>query len=254
MQWSYCSAAPGLLPLRPLGMNPQQRQVTSFLSLRTSCHIPPTDFLLSKTSIFTWIHTEASKSKNPRSHQRVFLFQCQAPSHCASSPTNFFSSSSSLLYIINMPFQLEPQVSNAKKASAFLQLDSKVKFTYLGCEEEHCPLGSWTRSEDYKSGKTWGGLGPTEVQTAPPVYRHWWLNVLDMFAHVQIIQLKSSPKWSTYQFFLKKIVDSLMFLVFKTVSFAEFLCSTVFKGKKEAWYEKKDSSLTFFPEPFVTLH
>lgn len=191
---SYCSAGTGLLPLRLLGMNPPQRQVTSFFSLGTSCHIPPTDFLLSKTSIFTQIHTQASKSKTPRSHQRVFLLHCQWPSHCASSPTTFFSSSSSLLYIINMPFQLEPQVSYAKKASAFLQLDSKVEFTFLGCEEEHCPLGSWTRSEDYKSGKTRGGLGPTEVQTAARVHRHWWLNVLDMFAHVQIIQLNLSPK------------------------------------------------------------
>lgn len=34
---------------------------------------------------------------------------------------------------------------------AFLLLDSKVKFTFLVCWEECCPLGLWTRSEDYKS-------------------------------------------------------------------------------------------------------
>lgn len=175
-----------LPPLRPLGMNPLQRQVTGFLSLGTSCHIPETDFLLSKTSIFTWIHTEASKSKKPPKPPACFSVAVPVPvPPCQLSHQLFFSSSSSsLLYIINMPFQLEPHVSNAKKASAFLQLDSKVKFTFLGCEEERCPLGSWARSEDYKSGNTWGGLGRTKVETAARVHRDWWLNGLDMFAHM----------------------------------------------------------------------
>ncbi|KAG7508980.1 hypothetical protein JOB18_030714 [Solea senegalensis] len=36
------------------------------------------------------------------------------------------------------------------------QLDSKVKFTFLGCWEECCPLGLWIRPVDYKSGSTDG--------------------------------------------------------------------------------------------------
>lgn len=98
-------------------------------------------------------YTEASKILKPLHLLHGFSVLVPVSSHIASSPTSFF-----FFFLINISFQREFTSRHFKrKTPTFLLLDSKVKLTFLGRWEECCPLGLWTRSEDYESGISEGG-------------------------------------------------------------------------------------------------
>lgn len=130
-------------------MNPLKWQVTALVS----SHLEhPVTFLRPTSSSqkhqYLPEYTEAPKSKTPVA---TSMFFCPSASCHPTVPAlphlymAFF-----FFYIINMSFQLVPHISNAKKTSAFLLPDSKVKFTFFGLQGGMLPFGALDQ--------IWGGL------------------------------------------------------------------------------------------------